>query len=232
MTILLVEDEKPISDNLKQGLEQAHYSVEPVYNGQEAMEKIEINTYDLIILDILLPGMDGYDVCKKTRKLNIKTPVLMLTCLETVPDRVKGLDAGADDYIPKPFSLDEILARVRALLRREKTLKTGKLKVKDLVLDPAAYRVSRHGKEISLTSTQYRILDYMMRRPNIVCTRIMIGEHVWGHLFDYNRTNVIDVHMNHLRNKINAGFKNKLIHTVPGRGYIIEIKKPFQAKSD
>jgi len=223
MTILVVEDEMKITRFIKRGLEMEHYTVDVAYDGAEGLEKAEINTYDLIILDIMLPKIDGIEVCKKLREGKIDTPIIMLTAKDTVEDRVKGLDAGADDYLTKPFAFGELVARIRALLRREKTVKTTKLQIGDLALDPATHEVARGDKEIQLSSKEYRLLDYMMRRPGHVCTRTMIGEHIWGYNFT-DDSNVIDVYISYLRRKIDTGFKNKLIHTIRDVGYKIQDK--------
>lgn len=223
MTILVVEDEVKITRFIKKGLEMEHYTVDVAYDGKEAIEKADVNNYDLIILDIMLPKIDGIEVCRKLRKNKIDTPVIMLTARNTVEDRIKGLDAGADDYLIKPFAFGELLARMRALLRREKTVKTTKLQVADLIMDPATHEVHRGNKEIQLSSKEYRLLDYMMRRPSYVCTRTMIGEHIWGYNFT-NDSNVIDVYISYLRNKIDSGHRNKLIHTIRDVGYKIQDK--------
>lgn len=227
MTILVVEDEVKITRFIKKGLEMEHYTVDVAYDGEEALEKAEVNTYDLIILDLMLPKIDGIEVCKKIREAKVDAPVIMLTARDTVEDRIKGLDAGADDYLIKPFSFGELLARIRALLRREKTVKSTKLQVGDLILDPSTHEVHRGDKKISLTSKEYRLLDYMMRRPNQVCTRTMIGEHIWGYNFT-DDSNVIDVYISYLRRKVDNGFKNKLIHTVRDVGYKIQDKTKKQ----
>ncbi len=223
MTILVVEDEIKITRFIKKGLEMDHYTVETAYDGAEALEKIEINNYDLIILDIMLPKLDGIEVCKRVRKMKIETPIIMLTARDTVDDRVRGLDAGADDYMIKPFAFGELLARIRALLRREKTVRATKLKVGSLILNPVKHEVYRDNKEINLSSKEYRLLDYMMRRPGNVCTRTMIGEHIWGYNFN-DDSNVIDVYISYLRKKIDSGFHDKLIHTVRDVGYKIQDK--------
>ena len=224
MTILVVEDEIKITRFIKKGLEMEHYTVDVAYDGEEALEKAEVNNYDLIILDIMLPKINGIDVTKKLRENKIETPIIMLTARDTVEDRVKGLDAGADDYLIKPFAFGELVARIRALLRREKTVQTTKLQVGDLVLNPATYEIFRGNQEIQLSSKEYRLLDYMMRRPGHVCTRTMIGEHIWGYNFT-DDSNVIDVYISYLRKKIDHGFQNKLIHTIRDVGYKIQDKK-------
>ncbi|WP_319526183.1 response regulator transcription factor [uncultured Desulfosarcina sp.] len=225
MTILVVEDERRMNSYIKEGLENEHFTVESVYDGKSAIEKIEINDYDVIILDILLPQKNGLEVCKEIRESGIETPVIMLTAKDTVEDRVLGLDVGADDYLIKPFALHELIARVRALLRREKQVQPTKLKVGDIVLDPASHEVIRGEKEVLLSSREYRLLDYMMRRPGRVCTKTMLGEHVWGYNFIHkNNSNVIEVFMSRLRKKVDGGFQSKLIITVPGVGY--KLKEP------
>ncbi|HAM88559.1 MAG: Two component transcriptional regulator, winged helix family [Candidatus Falkowbacteria bacterium GW2011_GWC2_38_22] len=227
MTILVVEDEIKITRFIKKGLEMEHYTVETAYDGQEALDKAEINNYDLIILDIMLPKIDGITVCRKLRENKVETPIIMLTARDTVEDRVKGLDAGADDYLIKPFAFGELIARIRALLRREKTVKSTKLVVGDLSMDPATHEVFRGDKEINLSSKEYRLLDYMMRRPGQVCTRTMIGEHIWGYNFT-DDSNVIDVYISYLRKKVDNGFPNKLILTVRDVGYKIADKKKIK----
>jgi heavy metal response regulator len=229
MTILVVEDEIKITRFIKKGLEMEHYTVETAYDGEEALEKSEINNYDLIILDIMLPKMDGVEVTRKLRENKIETPIIMLTARDTVDDRVRGLDAGADDYLVKPFAFGELVARIRALLRREKSVQSTNLKVGDLELNPATHEVFRAGKEVQLSSKEYRLLDYMMRRPGHVCTRTMIGEHIWGYNFT-DDSNVIDVYISYLRKKIDKGFRNKLIHTVRDVGYKLQDKSKKPSK--
>ncbi len=224
MTILVVEDEIKITRFIKKGLEMEHYTVDTAYDGKEALEKAEINNYDLIILDIMLPKMDGIEVCKRIREKKIETPIIMLTARDTIEDRINGLDVGADDYLVKPFAFGELIARIRALLRRERTVKSTKLQVGDLLLNPATHEIFRGDKELYLSSKEYRLLDYMMRRPGHVCTRTMIGEHIWGYNFK-DDSNVIDVYISYLRRKIDKGFHNKLIHTVRDVGYKIQDKK-------
>jgi heavy metal response regulator len=223
MTILVVEDEIKITRFIKKGLEMEHYTVDTAYDGEEALEKAEINNYDLIILDIMLPKIDGIEVCKRLRNNKLETPIIMLTARDTVEDRVRGLDVGADDYLVKPFAFGELVARIRALLRREKTVKATRLEVGNLILDPATHEVFRGDKEVQLSSKEYRLLDYMMRRPGQVCTRTMIGEHIWGYNFT-DDSNVIDVYISYLRKKIDKGFHDKLIHTVRDVGYKIQDK--------
>jgi len=221
MIILIVEDENKISSFIKKGLEMEHYTAELSFDGEDALKKIEVNDYDLIILDILLPKIDGFAVAKKIRKQKIDTPILMLTAKDSVEDKVNGLDSGADDYLVKPFALEELLARIRSLLRRDKQVRRTTLEIEDLMLDPASHEVKRADKIINLSSKEYRILEYLMRHPNQVCTRTMIAEHIWGYNFD-KQSNIIDVYLAYLRRKIDKDHPRKLIHTVRGIGYKIK----------
>lgn len=220
MIILVVEDEKKIASFIKRALEMEKYTVELAASGEEVLEKVEINDYDLIILDIMLPGIDGFAVCNKLRKMKINSPLIMLTAKTRVSDRIKGLDSGADDYLTKPFSINELLARVRSLLRRGKSPVSSKLKIDDLVLDPKSHEVYRGEVLINLTLKEYKILDFLMRRANEVCTRNMIGEHVWGYSFN-PLSNVIDAHISNLRRKVDGKNKIQLIETVRSGGYKI-----------
>jgi len=224
MTILVVEDEHKITRFIQRGLEMEHYTVDVAYDGEEALDKLGVNDYDLIILDLMLPKKDGIEVCKEIRDKKIDAPVIMLTARDTIEDRIRGLDQGADDYIVKPFAFGELLARIRALLRREKTVKRSVLQISDLILDPATHEVTRAGKTVPLTSKEYRLLDYFMRRPGQVCTRTMIGEHIWGYNF-VDSSNVIDVSVSNLRKKVDGDFSLQLIKTVRNVGYKI-IQEP------
>lgn len=228
MTILVVEDEHKITRFIQRGLEMEHFTVDVAYDGEEALNKIEVNGYDLIILDLMLPKKDGIEVCKEIRAKKIDTPIVMLTARDTVEDRIRGLDEGADDYVVKPFAFGELLARIRALLRREKTVKRAQLKIADLVLDPATHEVTRADKPIQLTSKEYRLLDYLMRRPGQVCTRTMIGEHIWGYNFTDN-SNVIDVTVSNLRKKVDGNQTLQLIQTVRNVGYKIKQLNDYDA---
>jgi DNA-binding response OmpR family regulator len=221
MKILLIEDEKKIASFIKRGLKENNYTVDVAYDGEKGFYLADINTYDLIILDVMLPDKDGISVCRDLRKLKIDTPVLMLTARNEVKDKVSGLDSGADDYLTKPFVFDELLARVRALSRRKRSEKTTTLKVGDLVLDQLTRKVTRAGKEIILTSREYSLLEYLMLNAGQVVTRTMISEHVWEDDFD-TFTNVINVYVNYLRNKINDGYDKKLISSIRGVGYTIK----------
>ncbi|RMF10179.1 MAG: response regulator, partial [Alphaproteobacteria bacterium] len=185
----------------------------------------EVNDYDLIILDLMLPKKNGITVCRELRASGVSTPVLMLTARDSVEDRVRGLDAGADDYLPKPFAFEELLARVRALLRRQSETKTPTLKLADLELDPISRRVTRAGKPIRLTTKEYALLEYLMRNAGKVLSRTLIGEHVWDMNFD-PESNVIDVYISHLRAKIDKGFETPLLHTLRGQGYLLSDEAP------
>jgi heavy metal response regulator len=221
MRILVVEDEKKVASFLKKGLEEEYYAVDCAYDGEEALYMVEANDYDLMILDIMLPKIDGLEVLKGVRDKKVPLPVLMLTAKDSVEDVVKGLDAGGDDYLTKPFAFAELLARVRALLRRKEREPAGELQVADLVLDPVTHAVSRGSREIELTAKEYALLEYLMRQVNRVVTRTMISEHVWDYHFD-PMTNVIDVYVNHLRNKIDLNSSQRLIHTIRGVGYMLK----------
>ena len=221
MRILVVEDEKKVASFLQKGLEEEYYIVDCAYNGEEALYMLEVNDYDLVILDIMLPKIDGLEVLRRVRGKGLSLPVLMLTAKDSVEDIVRGLDAGGDDYLTKPFAFAELLARVRALLRRREREPLGELKVADLVLNPLTHKVSRGGKQIELTAKEYALLEYLMRHANRVVTRTMISEHVWDYHFD-PMTNVIDVYVNHLRKKVDMGFAHKLIHTIRGVGYMLK----------
>lgn len=221
MRILVVEDEKKVASFLKKGLEEEYYAVDCAYDGEEALYMVEANEYDLMILDIMLPKIDGLEVLKGVRDKGFPLPVLMLTAKDSIEDVVKGLDTGGDDYLTKPFAFAELLARVRALLRRKERAPAGELQVADLVLDPVTHAVSRGGREIELTAKEYTLLEYLMRQVNRVVTRTMISEHVWDYHFD-PMTNVIDVYVNHLRKKIDLNSSQRLIHTIRGVGYMLK----------
>jgi heavy metal response regulator len=218
MRVLIVEDEASIADFLRRGLAEAGYAVDVAEDGEEAIIWAEAAPYDLVVLDRMLPRRDGLSVCRELRGRGLRMPILMLTARDTVDDRVAGLDAGADDYLVKPFAFAEVLARMRALLRREPLMHAPVLRVGDLSIDTATQTVQRGNTPIALTSKEYSLLEYMARHANRVLTRDMIAEHVWDYSFD-NITNVIDVHIRALRRKIDEPFEQKLIHTVRGAGY-------------
>jgi len=221
MRILVVEDEKKVASFIKKGLEEDYYSVDIASDGKEGSKLAYSDEYDLIILDIMLPFKDGITILKEIRQEKITTPVLMLTAKDDVADKVAGLNSGADDYLPKPFAFDELLARIRALLRRNNTEKNIILKITDLELDTQSHKAFRSGKEIFLTQKEYSILEYLMRNKNRVISRIKLSEHVYDYHFDSD-TNVIDVYINKLRNKIDKGFETQVLITVRGVGYMIK----------
>ncbi len=219
MRVLVVEDERKISSYLKRGLEEQGYAVDTAFTGVEALDFADAAPYDVILLDILLPEMDGLTACREIRKRGNRTPILMLTARDSVDDRVNGLDAGADDYLVKPFALKELLARLRAMSRRNaEQPKTTTLQIADLTLDTLTRRVKRGSKMIELTSKEYAVLECLMREPDRVLTRTQIAEHVWNYDV-YNQSNVVDVYIKNLRRKIDDGFDLKLIHTIRGAGY-------------
>lgn len=220
MRVLVVEDEQKIADFIRKGLSEQGYAVDVAYDGDEAVEWPAVAEFDVIILDVMLPVRDGIEVCSVLRQRGLRTPILMLTAKDAVEDRVRGLDSGADDYLVKPFAFAELLARLRALTRRQPAVLGAVLQVGDLVLDTATRKVARGGTPIDLTTKEYAILEYLMRHPSQVLTRTMIAEHVWNYDFD-NASNVIDVHIRNLRRRIDDPFPAKLIQTVRGAGYRI-----------
>jgi len=220
MRILVIEDERKIASFIKRGLREEGYTVDTAFDGEEGYRLTAENEYDLVILDVMLPKRDGISLCRQMRQDGMAAPVLMLTAKDSVQDKVKGLDAGADDYLTKPFAFEELLARIRALLRKG-VRQVTRLQAGDLVLDVAAHTATRSGKEIVLTMKEYSLLEYLVRNAGKVVTRTMIAEHVWEIDFDTS-TNIIDVYINYLRNKIDSGYDKKLIQTVRGRGYMIK----------
>jgi heavy metal response regulator len=224
MRVLVVEDERRIADFISRGLSEQGYAVDVAYDGDEALDWLAVADFDVIILDVMLPVRDGIEVCRTLRERGLRTPILMLTARDAVEDRVRGLDSGADDYLVKPFAFAELVARLRALTRREPTALGTVLQVGDLILDTTTREVSRQGMSLELTSKEYALLEYLMRHPNQVLTRTMIAEHVWNYDFD-NATNVIDVHIRNLRRKIDDPFPTKLIQTVRGAGYRISARQ-------
>jgi heavy metal response regulator len=218
---LVIEDEKKVARFIKKGLEEEGYAVDLAFDGEEGLAMALDLVHDLIILDIGLPKIDGLQVLKKLRERKVPTPVLLLTVRATIEDKVLGLDSGADDYLSKPFAFQELLARIRALLRRKAEAGPPLLRIEDLVLDPSRHLVTRGGERIDLTSKEFALLEYFMRNAGRVLSRAMISEHVWDYDFDTD-TNVIDVYVNYLRRKIDSGREKKLIHTVRGSGYVLK----------
>jgi DNA-binding response OmpR family regulator len=225
MRLLVAEDETAIADFLVRGLSENGYAVDLAEDGVSALDMASSFDFDLIVLDILLPEMDGFSVCRRLRERQVRTPILMLTALDTIENRVQGLDSGADDYLIKPFAFAELLARIRALSRREPGLAFPVLELADLVLNPTSRQVTRAGKPVNLTAKEYALLEYFMRNPGRVLTREMITDRLWS--FDSaSFTNVIDVYVGRLRRKIDDGHAVKLIQTVRGAGYKIEAAPP------
>lgn len=220
MRVLIAEDDPGVQRFVVKGLQEQAYAVDAVANGLDALEQAEINSYDLIILDVMLPGFSGFEVCRRLRELGLKIPVLMLTARDGVEDRVAGLDSGADDYLSKPFEFRELLARMRALLRRPVELKPAQVHVADLTLDTAAQTANRAGRNISLTHKEYALLEYLVRNVNRVVGRAEIAEHVWDEQFD-PFSNLIEVYVNRLRRKIDMPKEAPLIHTRRGAGYLL-----------
>jgi heavy metal response regulator len=220
MRILVIEDERKIASFIKRGLREEGYTVDTAFDGEEGYRLTAENEYDLVILDVMLPKRDGISLCRQLRQDGMAVPVLMLTAKDSVQDKVKGLDAGADDYLTKPFAFEELQARIRALLRKG-VRQVTRLQVDDLVLDVAAHKATRGSREIVLTMKEYSLLEYLVRNAGKVVTRTMIAEHVWDYDFD-SMTNVIDVYVNYLRKKIESDSGQKLIQTVRGVGYILK----------
>ncbi len=221
MRILIIEDEKRIASFIERGLKEERYVVDSAYTGEKGMFLAEVNPYDLIILDIMLPDIDGISICKRLRDAGISVPILMLTAKNRVQDKVLGLDSGADDYLTKPFAFEEFLARVRALLRKNREEKITTLRIADLELDQISHTVKRADQVIALANKEYSLLEYLMLNANQVVTRTMISEHVWNEDFD-TLTNVFDVYIHRLRSKVDKGFASQLIHSVRGVGYVLK----------
>jgi DNA-binding response OmpR family regulator len=221
MRILVVEDEKKVASFIKRGLEEELFEVDTAANGKEGFEYGMTDEYDLIISDVMMPLMNGFQLTKELRKNKINTPILLLTIRDSTGDKVEGLDCGADDYLSKPFAFEELTARVRALLRRKDGQKENLLTIDDLSVDLVAHKVVRAGKEIILTPKEYSILEYLLRNKNKIVSRTKLIEHVYDFHFD-SGTNVLDVHINKLRTKIDHGFERELIHTARGIGYVLK----------
>ncbi len=222
MRILVVEDEKKVARFLKAGLEGEGHFVETAGDGETGEEAAFAGEFDVIVLDLMLPRKNGIDVLKSLRSSGKSTPVLILTARGALEEKVEGLDAGADDYLVKPFAFEELIARIRSLGRRGGSDKSTILKVADLELDTMSRKAKRSGKEIELTNREYALLEYFVRNANRVLTRTIISEHIWEYDFDTG-TNIVEVYVNHLRNKVDSGFDQKLIHTVRGAGYMMKV---------
>jgi DNA-binding response OmpR family regulator len=224
MRILVVEDERKVASFIRQGLEEEGHAVEVAGDGATALDLLLVSpAYDLVVLDVMLPKRDGLDVLKTLRARGVKTPVLILTARDAVADKVAGLDLGADDYLTKPFAFEELLARVRALLRRGTDQRASVLRLGDLTLDPVTREARRGRRRIELTAREYSLLDYFLRHPGRVLTRPMIAEHVWGLDFD-SESNLVDVYVGYLRRKIDASGEPRLLHTVRGSGYVLKLE--------
>ncbi|HLP62396.1 MAG TPA: response regulator transcription factor [Candidatus Deferrimicrobium sp.] len=226
MRILIVEDDKKVAGFLRRGLKEERYAIDVCYDGEEALFQSQVNQYDLIILDVMLPKKNGFAVCKQIREEGNLTPILMLTARDQLEDKIKGLQEGADDYLTKPFAFEELLARIKALLRRTQDYKTKTMKVGGLELDPVSRKVTREDKPVSLTGKEYALLEYLMRNKGRIITQTMIIDHVWDMNFD-GLSNVVNVYINHLREKIDKGFPQKYIHTIRGVGYKIDENQDF-----
>jgi len=223
MKVLIVEDDASVARFLEQTSREAGYAPLVVENGARAFALARAQSFDLILLDVMLPGMNGFEVCRRLREANVATPILMITARDAVDDKITGLDAGADDYIAKPFHIAELLARMRALLRRGTSLPPV-LRVADLSLDPATHRAERAGHGIALSATEYALLEYLMRNAGRVLTRSTLLDHVWQYDFGGN-DNVLDVYVSYLRQKIDKGHERPLIHTVRGVGFRLAADK-------
>lgn len=224
MRILVVEDEKKVANFLKHGLEEERYVVETVHDGVDGLHLARDKSFDAILLDVMLPGIDGFEILRRLREDNVNTPILMLTAKGSTEDKIEGLDLGADDYLPKPFSFDELAARLRALLRRSSDEKTTKLKCADLILDTVTHIATRNNKEIELTTKEYALLEYLMRNKNRILSRSTITQHVWKHTFD-PESNIIDVYIKRLRTKLGMEEQNSIIQSIRGVGYRIRENK-------
>jgi two-component system, OmpR family, copper resistance phosphate regulon response regulator CusR len=225
MRILLIEDDRKIATSLRKRLRAEGFAVDVAYDGLEGEELAVVNDNDVILLDVLLPKQDGWTTCRNIRRQKILTPILMLTALDDVEDKIKGLDSGADDYLPKPFHTGELLARIRSLARRRSEVRSADVVLYDLRLELNTHRAFRKGKEISLTSKEFALLELLMMHPNEIISRQRISEHLWDMNFE-PRSNVIESFVKFLRQKIDKGFGKTLIHTVRGSGYVFSDREP------
>ncbi len=229
MRILVVEDNRRLATALKSCLEDETYAVDLAYDGQEGIDFAQVTPYDAIVLDVMLPVRNGFEVCRDLRRQRLNIPIIMLTARDAVEDRVHGLDSGADDYVVKPFALAELTARLRALLRRQSSQRGGSIEIGDLRVDPATHEVSRAGRSIELSAREYALLEYLARHPGQIITREMAESHIWS--YDYvGASNVVDVYVRRLRRKIDDPFLTKLIVTVRGVGY--RLRSPDAGRAD
>ena len=222
MKIMIVEDDLGLAAAMREGLDEAGYTTQIVRDGERALRAAELGRFDLILLDLMLPSMDGMEVCRRLRSSKANVPILMVTARDSVPERVTGLEAGADDYLVKPFAFDELLARVRVLLRREGTLKGGRIEIDDLVVDTRARTAFRRGREVPLTCREYTLLEALARHTGQVLSRNAIQARVWSD--EHSVSNTVDVCVKKLRKKIDEGSERRLIHTVHGMGYVLRIE--------
>lgn len=221
MRVLIIEDDKKVASFLLRGLTEQGYSVETVHTGEEGLERLQTGKCDIALLDVLLPGKDGFAILHEARTIGVNTPVLVLTARDSLDDRITGLDLRGDDYLVKPFEFPELLARIRALLRRGKPERSNVLQCCELTLNLVKREIRRNGKCIEVTQKEFALLEYLMRNQGYVLSRTMILNHVWNIDYD-NFSNVVDVHINALRNKIEKGFEHHFIHTVRGLGYVLK----------
>ncbi len=224
MRILVIEDNERLAELIKKGLEEQGYTADVTPSGRKGEEMAARDGYDVIILDLMLPDHDGVQVCRELRRRGVATPVLMLTALSSTDEKVSGLEAGADDYLTKPFDFEELTARVRALLRRSQSLEGARLRFGGVEMDLVARKVTRDSRPLELTTKEFALLEYFMRNPERVLTRTNIGERVWDLLFQ-DESNVIEVYVSRLRSKIDKGFETPLIHTVVGTGYVLSTER-------
>jgi DNA-binding response OmpR family regulator len=229
MRILLVEDDSRIARFVSQALREQAYAVDATADGDDALFKASVNDYDAVILDVMIPGRDGFEVCRELRASGSAVPVIMLTARDAVSDRVAGLDSGADDYLTKPFEVAELLARLRALMRRGRAVRPALVTAADLCIDTRAHAVTRAGRRIELTAKEYALLEYLARERGRVLTRAEIAEHVWDENFD-PLSNLIDVNINRLRRKVDDGFAVPLIHTRRGEGYMLSAPEDLRGR--
>lgn len=221
MRILLIEDERSLATVIKDGLEENGYAVDVAYDGEEGLYMAENFPADVIVLDIMLPKMDGLSILGRIRREGIKTPVILLTARDATADKIEGLDTGADDYLTKPFEFGELLARIRSLLRRRTDVKEAVIRIGDLELNTASHEVRRAGRKLFLTAREYAVLEYLAYNKDRVVTRTKLIEHIYDEDFDMD-SNIVDVYINYLRNKVDKGFEKRLIHTVRGVGYMLK----------